>query len=165
MKDKQKIAARKNIKKARRVWQRMSKRQRALAQPEGQRRAKIGTKGEGNYYRVEVRPKEEFTTFRYHDVGKPGKIQRLAGKRSSGSWDDQAWLIEKKMAHVEGNILVADDPDAKKILDMIGPAKHLKGDLFKGHPRPNVPEKEKPTLAQKRARMENIRKAQAVRWV
>jgi hypothetical protein len=67
------------------------------------------------------------------------------------------------MAHVEGNTLVADSPDAKNILQEFGPAKHVKGDVFQGHPRKNVPEREKPTPAQRRSRMENIRKAQQAR--
>jgi hypothetical protein len=155
--------ARTNIKKAQTAWKGMSARQRALAQPAGRKRAKPGTKGEGNYYRIVVRPKGEFATFRYHDVGEKGGIQRLAGKRSSGSWDDQAWLIDKNMAHIEGDTLVADSPDAEEVLEQIGPAKHVKGDIFEGHPRKNVPETGKPTPAQRRARMENIRKAQNAR--
>jgi len=141
----------------------MTPREHAIAQPKGRARAKPGTKGEDKYYRIVVRPKEEFVTFRYHDVGQPGGIQRLAGKRSSGSWDDQAWLISKKMAHIEGNTFVADTPEAQEILDVIGPVKHIKGDIFQGHPRRNVPEKEKPTPDQRRAQMENIRKAQEAR--
>ena len=50
----------------------------------GRKRARPGTKGEGDYFRIVLRPKEEFTTFRYHDVGEKGHILRLAGKRSSG---------------------------------------------------------------------------------
>lgn len=161
---KQKEAAKKNIKKAQRVWRDMTPRERAVAQPQGRSRAKIGTKGEGAYFRIEVRPKDEFMTFRYHDVGGPGRIVRLAGKRTSGSWDDHAWLIDKDMAHVHNGKLIADEPDAQEILEVIGPVKHVKGDIFKGHPRKNVPEKEKPTLAQKRAQRENRRKAQLKRW-
>lgn len=161
---KQKKAARKNIKKAQARWRAMSPRQHALAQPAGRARAKPGTKGQGEYYRIVVQPKEEFATFRYHDVGRPGRIQRLSGKRSGGSWDDQAWLISKKMAHPARGRLVADAPAAQKVLDKIGPAKHVKGDVFQGHPRRNVPESEKPTPAQRRAQLKNIRKAQEARW-
>jgi hypothetical protein len=160
---KQKEAAKKNIKKAQAKWRGMSSREHARAQPEGRARAKPGTKGEGDYYRIVVRPKEEFVTFRYHDVGRPGHIQRLAGKRSSGSWDDQAWLISKEDAHIKNGKLVADTSVAREILDVIGPVKHVKGDIFQGHPRRNVPEREKPTPAQRRARAENIRKAQQAR--
>src|SRR5512135_1790577 len=110
--DKQKAAARQNIKKAQKRWQEMSHREHALAQPEGRKRAKPGTKGEGDYFRIVVRPKEEFTTFRYQDVGEKGHIIRLAGKRSSGSWDTQAWLISKGDAHLAGDTLVADTDDA-----------------------------------------------------
>ncbi len=161
---KQKEAARKNIKKAQAKWKAMSPREHARAQPEGRARAKPGTKGEGDYYRIVVRPKGEFVTFRYHDVGQPGHIQRLAGKRSSGSWADEAWLISKEDAHIANGKLVADTSAAQKILDVIGPVKHVKGDIFQGHPRRNVPEREKPTPAQRRAQMENIRKAQQTRW-
>ena len=160
---KQREAAKRNIRKAQEAWESMSSTELARSQPEGRARKGPGTTGEGKYYRVVVRSKEKFVTFRYHDVGNPGGILRLAGKRSSGSWDDQAWLISKTMAHVDGNTLVADSPDAKKILDVIGPARHVEGDVFQGHPRKNVPERAKPTPAQQRARMENIRKAQEAR--
>lgn len=152
---KQKSSASRSIVKTGKAWL-------VKTSPE-HRRAKPGTTGEGNYYRIEVRPKGEFTMFRYHDIGSPGQIQRLAGRRTSGSWDDQAWLIEKHMAHREGDRLIADNPDAKKVLETIGPAMHVKGDVFRGHPRRNVPESDKPTKAQRRAQTENIKKAQEAR--
>jgi hypothetical protein len=40
---------------------------------------------------------------------------------------------------------------------------HVVGDRFKAKDRPNVPERAKPTPAQKRARSRNIKKAQAAR--
>ncbi len=161
----QKAAARENIKKAQQKWQGMTPRQHSLAQPEGRMRAKPGTKGEGEYYRIVVRDKGEFTTFRYHDVGDKGHIQRLAGKRSSGSWDTQAWLISKDDAHLDGDHLVPDTADARKLLDTLGSKpKHVKGDVFEAKDRPNVPERAKPTAAQQKARMANIKKAQAARW-
>jgi len=42
--------------------------------------------------------------------------------------------------------------------------KHVKGDIFEAKDKPNVPEKKKPTEAQKKAWAENIKKAQAARW-
>jgi hypothetical protein len=163
---KQKEAAKKNIQKAQRRWQEMTPREHALAQPEGRKRAKPGSKGEGDYFRIVLRPKEEFVTFRYHDVGKKGHIQRLAGKRSSGSWDTQTWLISKDDAHLEGEMLVPDTEDAKEVIEALGAKpKHVKGDIFEAKDRPNVPESEKPTRAQQRARLENIKKAQQARWL
>ena len=82
---KQTQAAKRNIKKAQARWQSMSHREHATSQPEGRARQKPGTTGKGNYYHVEVRPKDEFTTFRTQDVGEHGHLQRVAGKRSSGS--------------------------------------------------------------------------------
>jgi len=141
----------------------MSRSARSRAQPEGRSRRKPGSTGGGQYYHIEVRPKREFVTFRTHDIGEKGHIQRVAGKRRSGSWDDQKWLISKSDAHVENGRLVADTADVAAVLDKIGPARHLAADRFKGHPRHNVPEKDKPTPAQRQAQRTNIRKAQAKR--
>lgn len=160
------MTTRKNtgIRKAQQVWKRMTSRQHALAQPEGRDRAKPGNTGRGRYFHIEVRPKREFVTFRTQDVCEPGGIQRVAGKRQSGSWDDQKWLISKEQAHLEGEKLVPDTREAKDILKRLGSGlEHLKGDRFKAKPRSNVPEFEKPTPAQKRARKENIKKAQVAR--
>ncbi len=128
------------------------------------RREKPGATGEGEYYRIVVRPKDEFVTFRNHDVGKTGHIQRLAGRRSTGSWDTQAWLVSKQDAHVENGELIADSEDAKKVLKQLSSKpEHTEGDRFKAKPRPNILESEKPTRAQTKARKENIKKAQKAR--
>ena len=162
--DKQKEAAKGDIKKAQQRRQEMTPREHTLAQPEGRKRAKPGTTGEGEYFRIVVRPKEKFTTFRYHDVGEKGHILRLAGKRSSGSWDTQAWLISKDDAHLEGDALVADTEDARKLIEGLGSRpQHVKGDIFEAKDRRNVPESKKPTEAQQKARLENIKKAQQAR--
>ncbi len=136
------------------------------AQAKGIRRAKPGSQGEGDYYRIVVRDKEEFTTFRYHDVGDKGHILRLAGKRSSGSWDTQTWLISKEDAHLSGETLVPDTEDAKQLVATLGSQPvHVTGDIFKAKDRVDIPERAKPTEAQQRARSENIKKAQAARNV
>jgi hypothetical protein len=159
--DKQKSAAKANIQKALQKWKEMTPRERALAQPEGRKRAKPGTTGEGEYFHIIVRPKTEFTTFRYQDVGEKGHIQRLAGKRSSGSWDTHAWLISKTDAHLVGDKLVPDNEDARKVIESLeSKPKRIKGDIFEAKDRPNVPERLKPTAAQQKARSENIKKAQ-----
>ncbi|MDA8128702.1 MAG: hypothetical protein M0Z73_08425 [Betaproteobacteria bacterium] len=162
--EKQRTAARTNIRKAQAAWASMSSRQHAMAQPEGRARKRPGTGGEGNYYHVEVRRSKDFATFRTQDVGDPGHIQRVAGKRGSGSWDTVKWLISKDDAHMEHKHLVPDSREAKEVLSKLGsPPVHLKGDIFEAKPRSNVPERDKPTPAQKRARSENIKKAQAAR--
>jgi len=161
---KQRTAAKTNIRKAQAAWASMSSRQHAAAQPEGRLRKKPGTGGEGDYFHVEIRRSDDFVTFRTQDVGEPGHIQRVAGKRGSGSWDTVKWLISKEDAHVEDENLVPDSSEAKKVLSELGSQPvHLKGDIFEAKPRPNVAEDEKPTPAQKRARSENIKKAQAAR--
>ena len=137
----------------------------AFTQPKGSQRAEPGTKGAGDYFRIVVRPKEEFTTFRYDDVGEKGHILRLAGQRSSGSWDTQVWLISKEDAHLEGETLIADTEDASGVLAALSSKpKHGEGDVFEAQDRSNIPENKKPTEAQQRARRENIKKAQQARW-
>jgi hypothetical protein len=161
---KQKEAARENIQKAQEAWQSMSPEERAEAQPEGREREKPGATGEGEYYHIEVRPRSEFIAFRTHDVGKKGGLQRVAGQRENGTWDDQKWLISKEHAHMEGGKLVPDTEDARELLANLGSEPtHVEGDRFKAKPRVDVPESEKPTAAQRRAQQENIKKAQAAR--
>ena len=129
------------------------------------RRAKPGSMGEGDYYRIELRPSSDFTFFRNHDVGDKGHLIRVAGKRTSGSWDTVAWLVSKEDAHNEGETLIGDSEDAKQLIESLGTKpKHVKGDIFEAKDRPNIPEKKKPTEAQKKAWAENIKKAQAARW-
>lgn len=142
----------------------MTPRQRALAQPQGRARKKPGTTGTGNFYRIEVRPKSQFTSFRVQDVGGPGGLERVAGRRSSGSWATAAWLVSKTYAHARGKTLVADVKEARDLFKTLGSKPELvKGDIFKARPRPNVPEYAKPTPAQKRAQRQNIKKAHAAR--
>lgn len=161
---KQTEITRAKIKKAQAAWRGMSHRARALAQPQGRSRAKPGTTGEGGFYHVMVRPKTEFVTFRTQDVGQKGGIERVAGKRSSGSWDTQKWLIGKDQAHLAGGHLVADTSAARKVLENLGSAPvHVSADRFRARPRRNVPESAKPTPAMRRAQRRNIRKAQAAR--
>lgn len=161
---KQTIAARTNIKKAQKKWRSMTHRQHALAQPQGRIRKKPGMGGAGKFYHIEVRPKSEFASFRNQDVGHKGGLERLAGRRRSGSWDTVTWLVGKDLAHVERNgQLIIDDLKARTMLRQIhGNIFHKKGDIFRTHPR-NVPEKDKPTLAMRRAQRVNIKKAQAAR--
>lgn len=162
--EKQIAAAKRNIKKAQAAWKAMSKAAHSRSQPEGRRRTKPGRTGEGDFYHIGVRPKEQFVTFRNQDVGKKGGIERVAGKRSSGSWDTVKWLVSKDFAHVEGKTLVPDHEDAKALFEDLGAKPvHVKGDYFEAKDRPNVPEKKKPTAAQNRARSANIKKAQAAK--
>lgn len=161
---KQKRAAKKNIRKAQAKWRSMSRRQHARAQPQGRARKKPGTGGRGKYYRVVVRPKGQFSSFRLHDVGRKGHIQRLAGKRKGGSWDTQAWLIAKTDAHYSGGKLVGKTAAAKKLLAKLRTRpRKVKADISRAKPRRNVPEKSKPTAKMRKARARNIKKAQAAR--
>ncbi|OGO28746.1 MAG: hypothetical protein A2Z16_10970 [Chloroflexi bacterium RBG_16_54_18] len=153
-----------NTRNAPRRTRKMTPGGQAAVQSGGKKRAKPGTKGEGDYYRIILRSKGDFESFRYHDVGRKGHILRLAGKRSSGSWDTHAWLISKDDAHLEGDNLVADTEDARKLIESLETRPELvEGDVFKAKDRPNIPENKKPTPAQQKAWLANIKKAQLAR--
>jgi len=160
----QRRAAKKNIRKAQSRGRGMTKRKHSRMQSKGRARLRPGTGGGGNYYRIEVRPNAKFVTYRIQDVGRSGHTKRLAGRRANGSWDTKSWLIHKKDAHVKRGTLIVDAVKAKTVLRGIrGPIRHLKGDIFHAKPRRKIPEREKPTAAQRRAYLKNIKKAQQVR--
>jgi hypothetical protein len=126
------------------------------------RRAKPGARGGGKFFHIQVRPRTEFVTFRNQDVGGRGGIERVAGQRANGSWDTQKWLVGKSEAHIDGDKLVADSVAAEKVLAQLGSVpRHLEGDRFIAKPRRDIPEREKPTPAMRRAQLVNIKKAQA----
>jgi hypothetical protein len=161
---KQRKAARKNIRKAQQAWKGMSRRQHSRAQPQGRARKRPGTGGSGKFFRIEVRPKSEFVSFRNHDVGESGHLERLSGRRQSGSWATASWLVSKEDAHKEGDRLVIDNPKVREALRQLrGEVTHVRGDIFSAKPRRNVPEASKPTPAERRARKANIEKAQRAR--
>ncbi len=144
--------------------QRQTTKKSSRSTSQGSRRQKPGSGGQGNYYHVEVRDAGDFETFRTQDVGDPGHLQRVSGKRASGSWATVKWLTGKEDAHVEDGKLVGDTRDAKDLLKKLRSRPvQIRGDRFEAKPRRNVPERSKPTTAQTRARRQNIKKAQAAR--
>jgi hypothetical protein len=109
-----------------------------------------------------VRPSTLFVAFRVQDVGKPGGVERVAGRRASGSWATAKWLIEMAQAHLEEERLVPDSPEAKNLFKTLASVPiHVDGDRFRAKPRRDISEDEKPTLAMRRAQQANIKKAQA----
>ena len=124
-------------------------------------RAKPGSGGQGNYYHIELRDGADFDTFRTQDVGDPGHLQRVGGKRATGSWATVKWLVSKEDAHVEGGKLVGDTQEVRDLIKRLRSTPvQIRGDRFKAKPRRNVPERSKPTAAQSKARKQNIKKAQ-----
>jgi len=95
-------------------------------------RALPGTTGEGNFYRIVIRPKSQFILFRNHDVGGIGHIERIAGKRSDGTWDTQCWLVDKKDAKIIDNHLTSKIDSVKELFSTFEhPPEFVKGDIFK----------------------------------
>ena len=128
------------------------------------RRKAPGSTGKGKFYRINIRPKGEFKSFRVQDVGQKGGLERLAGHRASGSWDTVTWLVEKKDAKVKNGHLMVTGVKARSVLKNIsGHIYHVKGDIFRAHPRKNIAESAKPTPAMRRSQKANIMKAQKAR--
>src|SRR2546425_8352041 len=95
----ERLAAKRTVKQGQETRHSMSSRAHARA-PEGHKRRKAGATGGGEFFHIEVRPREEFETFRTQDVGQRRGIERVAGRRATGSWDTQKWLIRKEHAHI-----------------------------------------------------------------
>ena len=149
-------AAKRNIRKPQRGGRGTSSR--ARAQPAGRGRAKPGTRGGGRFYRVEVAPARRFIAFRYHDVGKKGGVERIAGQRADRTWDTAGWLISKDLAHVERGRLVPDTADARKVLSALGVTPHhVVGDRFQAKVRRERARGTKLKPARRRAKQRNIR--------
>lgn len=110
----------------------------------GANRRTPGDTGQGDYYHIEVLKDSGLTSFRTQDVGDPGHIQRVAGRRSSGSWVTVKWLIGKQDAHISGSHLVPDSKDAKDLIKQLGvqPVR-INGDRFKAEAK--VPPKDNPS--------------------
>jgi len=142
-----------------------SREQQLLRRVKRQRkRAKPGSRRGGRFFHIEVRPARDFVNFRVQDVGRPGGVERLAGRRANGAWATQKWLIEKTHAHVENGLLVADSAEARKVLASLSSVPvRISGDRFKAKPRRKISEAEKPTPAMRRAQLQNIKKAQLSR--
>jgi len=133
---------------------------RARARPAGRGRAEPGARGGGRFFRIEVAPGRRFIAFRYHDVGKKGGVERIAGQRPDRTWATAGWLIGKDLAHVERGRLVPDTVAARKVLSTLGVTpRHVRGDRFQAKDRPNVPERTKRKATMRRAQQRNIRKA------
>jgi hypothetical protein len=137
-------------------------RAKSAAKPGARTRAKPGTKGGGRFFHIELRPSGQFVRFRVQDVGCPGGVERVAGRRANGTWETATWLIEKTHAHLADGKMVADSLEAEKLLETLGSAPvHIGGDRFRAKPRRDIQESEKSTPAMRRAQAANIKKAQA----
>jgi hypothetical protein len=127
-------------------------------------RKKPGSTGKGDYYHVEVRPKAGFVTFRTQDVGKRGHIQRVAGKKSTGTWETVKWLIGKEDAHVRGDKLVPDTKGAKDLIKELGAQPvHVSGDRFKARSNAKAGGRAKSASAKAGASRKSTRKTPTTR--
>jgi hypothetical protein len=132
----------------------------SATKPQGTKRRQPGA----DFYRVEVRPRKGFVTFRTQDVGGKGRIERVAGQRQSGSWGTVAWLISKQDAHVSGRTLVADSRDAKQVFRRLGGKPvHRSGNRFVTPNRPELTGVTKPSMSQRIARSRRVQRSQRTR--
>src|SRR3989339_274055 len=88
-------ASKKNIKKAQEKWKSMTHRQHALVQPQGRARKKPGSIGEGNFFRITIRPKGEFVSYKNHDIGIKGDIFEAKPKKNVPEKNKPTTLMKK----------------------------------------------------------------------
>ena len=179
----QKSAARKNIRKARKARKSTTRgasaRGKTTARPKTRtkaraktakakprakstapRRTKSAARPRG-FFHIEVQPKEAFVEFKTQAIGSEGGIERVAGKRAGGAWSTQEWLIAKDQAHVERGTLIGDTVDARRVLTMLGSEpRHIKADRFTIHGHTGMPADVNPTLAPRRAGLTNVQAPQ-----
>ncbi len=87
--------------------------------------------GTGDFYHIEVRPKQAYKTFRSRDVGEKTGIERVGGQREDGVWETVKWLVRKDLARVEGGRLVAECRAAQELFDRFASEpKHIEGTRF-----------------------------------
>ena len=102
-----------------------------------------------------------------HSTAGDGIMVRMAsrGRKSGGATTKgETNGGPDRSPNVAGGKLIPDTAEAREVIAKLGSKPvHVKGDTFEAKPRPNVPEREKPTPAQQRARRTNIKKAQAAR--
>lgn len=130
------------------------------AQPKARRRAKPGSTGT-RFFHIEVQPKADFVAFRTQDVGSEGGIERVAGKRAGGAWSTQKWLIARDQAHIEGDALVGDSADARKVLTLFGtPPRRIRANRFSADDGAHGRASAKPTKAPREIGPDDFRKPQ-----
>lgn len=123
-----KDTARSNIKKAWQKWVKVSFNQ------------KGGENMRKKYFKIVVRPESEFKTFKKEGIGEEKRVVRLAGKRRSGLWDTQAWLISKYDAHIEERKLIPDTKHAKyAIKSLASEPRWIRTNIFRARDRFLVP--------------------------
>ncbi len=179
----QKSAARKNIRKARKARRTKSAVRRASTRTKASARSKTRAKARAKtakakprakstarrrtkprqrgFFHIEVQPKEAFVAFKTQDIGGEGGIERIAGRRAGGSWSTQEWLIAKDQAHVERGTLIGDTVDARRVLTMLGSEpRRIKADRFTIHGHTGLPADISPALAPRRAGLSNVQAPQ-----
>jgi hypothetical protein len=183
----QKSAARKNIRKARKTRRSTSAKPGASARTKTTARSKTTAKARvrtktvkakprakstarrrtkpaarrREFFHIEVQPKEAFVEFKTQHIGSEGGIERVAGKRAGGAWSTQEWLIAKDQAHIERGTLIGDTVDARRVLTMLGSEpRHIKADRFTIHGHTGMPADVNPTLAPRRAGLTNVQAPQ-----
>jgi hypothetical protein len=183
----QKSAARKNIRKARKTRRSKSAKPGASARTKTTTRSKTTPKARvrtktpkakprakstarrrtkpaarrREFFHIEVQPKEAFVEFKTQNIGSEGGIERVAGKRAGGAWSTQEWLIAKDQAHVERGTLIGDTVDARRVLTMLGSEpRHIKADRFTIHGHTGMPADVSPTLAPRRVGLANVQAPQ-----
>jgi hypothetical protein len=103
------------VKQAQKIWRNMTSDQHNTT-PEGQgRTSQSEHESAGSFFRITVRPKEQYVSFRNYNVDGSSGLIRVAGRKRSGTWDTHAWLLSKDSAHQEDDYLLAETEEARNL--------------------------------------------------
>lgn len=94
----------------------------------------------GKYFKIVIRPKSEFKTqdMKKDQIGEG--VVRVAGKRKSGLWDTQAWLISQREAHMEDRRLVPDTQIARyAVKSLASEPRWVRTNVFRARDRFRIP--------------------------
>jgi hypothetical protein len=120
-----------SITEAQRIWRRMSSEYCINISKTLRERRVLLMQQSKNYFRIIVRPEDKYKSFRHKDIGAQGRIIRVSGRKNSGSWDTQAWLISKDYAYQEDEKLIAESDEVRDLFEgFSGPPKRLEGDTY-----------------------------------
>jgi hypothetical protein len=92
------------------------------------------------YFKIVVRQRSEFKTYEVKKDFIGEGVMRVAGKRMSGLWDTQAWLISQREAHIENRRLVPDTQFARYVVrSLASEPRWVKSNIFRARDRFKIP--------------------------
>lgn len=93
---------------------------------------KIPRFNEGEYFRIIVRPRKKFLTFKSEPISSDGMLQQIHGQLPDKRWSTYAWLVNKQGAKAQEKTLVATTTSVTHLFRALNKKIiHVKDDTYK----------------------------------